>query len=182
MLHTSHGWLHPNSVAGGRRYFDNVERIVVTLNSLTQYDLRRPIVTRRDNNRVVFIVKGGRAKVNQPYCSVIDSLFVALLYRKKQMHDIVGCYAVILIFGVLDGGFIRLTTLQQGKAYKSCKFSSRNINFFANVCFILERKFFTFVFNWFCVTGCCTLYVKLGHFQLEVNTLKNSFCSGILQM
>lgn len=44
-----------------------------------KYDLQGSIVTSRDDDRVVFVVKGGTAKVNQPHCGVVYPPFIALL-------------------------------------------------------------------------------------------------------
>lgn len=49
------------------------------LPSLTQYDLRSSVVTCGDDGRVVFVVKGGAAEVNEPHRGVIYSPLVALL-------------------------------------------------------------------------------------------------------
>lgn len=49
------------------------------LPSLTQYDLRSSVVTCGDDGRVVFVVKGGAAEVNEPHRGVIYSPLVAFL-------------------------------------------------------------------------------------------------------
>lgn len=41
-------------------------------------------MTRRDDGGVVFVVKGGAAKVNEPHCGVIYPPLIALLREDRK--------------------------------------------------------------------------------------------------
>lgn len=55
--------------------------------SLTQDDLWSSVVTSGDDDRVVFVVKGGAAKVNEPHRGVIYSPLIALLEEEEERRN-----------------------------------------------------------------------------------------------
>lgn len=56
--------------------------------SPTQYDLWGSVVTCGDDDRVVFMVEGGAAKVNELYCGVVYSPFIALLRGRRTERTV----------------------------------------------------------------------------------------------
>lgn len=50
---------------------------------LTKYDLWGSVVTSRDDDRVVFVVKGGAAEVDEPHRGVVYPPFIALLNGRQ---------------------------------------------------------------------------------------------------
>lgn len=55
--------------------------------ALTQDDLWCSVVTRRDDGWVVFMVKGGAAKVNKSHCCVVYSALAALLKEDRRQKS-----------------------------------------------------------------------------------------------
>lgn len=56
--------------------------------SPTQNDLRRPVVTRGDDGRVVLMVEGGAAEVNEPHGGVADPPLAALLEEQSTTRAV----------------------------------------------------------------------------------------------
>lgn len=101
ILQTSQGWLQPNSARAhqGTKASNSAKQnwqLLVTpwfkSTSLTQNDFWSSVVTCRNDDRVVFMVKGGTAKVNKPYCGVIYSPLTTFLNEDRGRQRIITVY------------------------------------------------------------------------------------------
>lgn len=97
ILHTSQGWLQPNST--GETKHVKVKKNKITRDrlqhqnaaskstGLTQNHLWGSVVTCGDDGRVVLVVKGGAPKVNKPHGGVVYPLLVAFLEGRQMSSE-----------------------------------------------------------------------------------------------